>query len=150
MRILFIVHQFMPEFATGTETVAFNLAKALQRSGHYVTVLTCALGERSMWGVHADDELWSTSVDGVPVYAFPFAHVLDPFGFLGAGNPQIEARVRGFLATHKFDVVHVMHSMRMLDAIKVLTEFDLPYITTLTDFFPMCHRINLIRTTGEL
>ena len=150
MQILIIVHQFMPEFFTGTETVAFNLAKAAQRAGHRVTVLTCALGDGSGWRKNAPGELWTTSVDGVPVYAIPSAIVPDPLGVLGADSRQIEDLVRGFLDSHPFDIVHIMHSLRMLPAVKAVSDLDLPYVVTLTDFFPMCYRINLIRVSGEL
>jgi hypothetical protein len=43
MRILFILHQFYPEFSGGTERVALDLARSAQRAGHYVRVLASTI-----------------------------------------------------------------------------------------------------------
>jgi len=40
MKILYVVHQFFPLFHTGTERLTLDIAKQIQRMGHYVTVLT--------------------------------------------------------------------------------------------------------------
>ena len=47
MKILIGVHQFFPSHYTGTERYVLNLAKHLQRFGHYVKVLTYAFREKS-------------------------------------------------------------------------------------------------------
>jgi glycosyltransferase involved in cell wall biosynthesis len=38
----------------------------------------------------------------------------------------------------------------MFAAIDILHEIGLPYVVTLTDFFPLCYRINLMRISGEI
>jgi glycosyltransferase involved in cell wall biosynthesis len=150
VKLLYIVHQFMPEYTTGTEAVAFRLAKAAQRSGHSVTVLTCSTESDSLWSGKTPEGLRWRSVRGVPVYALAAALVSDPYGF--APGVDVEARVifSKFVANGEFDLVHVMHSMRMLDAIDVIKELGIPYVITLTDFFTICYRINHIRASGEL
>jgi len=40
MNILYILHQFFPMHYTGTERHTLDMAKQMQRMGHYVTVLT--------------------------------------------------------------------------------------------------------------
>ena len=149
MRILFIVHQFRPEYATGTETVIFNIAKACQRAGHGATVLTCALHDAAGWTVAPEDGLWFTTVQGLPVYGVPATLVSNPFGVCAAEEFAAKELVRRFLSDKTFDVAHIGHSLRMLPAIEVLTEVNLPYVVTLTDFFPLCYRINLIRISGD-
>jgi glycosyltransferase involved in cell wall biosynthesis len=49
-----------------------------------------------------------------------------------------------------FDLVHVMHSMRLLDALEIISKRSIPYVMTLTDFFSICYRINLIDAGGML
>ncbi len=148
MRLLFIVHQFMPEFYTGTELVTFQLAKAAQRSGHSVTVLTCSLMDGSLWrGVNALGLRWH-SVNGVPVFAIPSELIGDPIGF--QQTTLIPRVVNAFLATEQFELAHVMHSLRMLGTLNLLSKLGVPYIISLTDFFTMCYRINLVRKDGGL
>ena len=51
MRILYVVHQFYPEFGSGTERVTLNLARMAQRAGHHVQVLGCLLDRSQHRGV---------------------------------------------------------------------------------------------------
>lgn len=150
MRILFVVHQFRPEYATGTETVIFNIAKSCQRAGHQVAVLTCALHEPSRWASAPEYGLWFSVVEGVPVYAIPFAMVTDPFALYGNVDPTPYDLVQEFLAEKNFDVVHIGHTLRMAAAIEAVRDAGLPYVVTLTDFFPLCYRVNLIRINDQL
>ena len=150
MRLLYIVHQFMPEYATGTEVVAFRLAKAAQRSGHSVTVLTCSTKLALLWRGATPEGLRWTSVSGVPVYALPAALVSDPYGFA----PGVDVKARDifskFIESGDFELVHVMHLLRMLDAVAIIKQIGIPYIVTLTDFFTICYRINHVRVSGVL
>ena len=150
MRLLYIVHQFMPEYATGTEVVAFRLAKAAQRSGHSVTVLTCSTESALLWRGATPEGLRWTSVSGVPVYALPAALVSDPYGFA----PGVDVKARDifskFIESGDFELVHVMHLLRMLDAVAIIKQIGIPYIVTLTDFFTICYRINHVRVSGVL
>lgn len=150
MRILFVVHQFRPEYATGTESVIFNIAKSCQRAGHPVAVLTCALHEPSGWTVAPEHGLWFTVVEGVPVYAIPVSMLSDPFALYSNVDKAAYDLVEEFLAEKNFDVVHIGHSLRMAAAIEAVRAAGLPYIVTLTDFFTLCYRVNLIRTNDQL
>ena len=40
MKIIYLVHQFFPEFQAGTERFVYNTAYMTQKSGHKVRVLT--------------------------------------------------------------------------------------------------------------
>lgn len=143
MRILYIVHQFMPEFAGGTEQVTLNLAKAAQRDGHYAEILSIAVGPPP---AKAD-----YTVDGVPVHVIGQA-VGDALVQLGyRRDAQLARRVEGYLDSRPaFDVAHVMHAFRLVEAVEVVAQRRIPYAVTLTDFFTLCHRINLVRVDGEL
>ena len=151
MRILFVVHQFMPEFSAGTERVTYTLAKAAQRDGHRVEVATCSVLGESHWAVKGRDGTREASVDGIPVHAFP-GDGLEGVEVVGLRkNPAIRTWFERFLDKREsYDLVHVMHSMRMVDAVEVVRERGLPYVVTLTDFFLACYRINLVRPSGEL
>src|SRR5262249_52866591 len=48
------------------------------------------------------------------------------------------------------EIVHVGHSMRVAELIKSAAQLRIPYVVTLTDFFMMCPKYNLIRSNGSL
>src|SRR5581483_11300270 len=134
MRIMFIIHQFMPEFASGTERFTLNVAKLHQRNGHFVEVLTCAVGDGSAWPATARG-LRHAVIEGVPVYALPRG-LLGPLAELGADDGE---RARPLLAEFidggRYDLAHVTHTMRMLPAVEIVRDKSIPYLVTLTDYF---------------
>jgi glycosyltransferase involved in cell wall biosynthesis len=148
MRILFIVHQFLPEFAAGTERATLNLAKSAQRDGHRVDVLTCSLLPGANWSEHSETGLRVTSVEGLRVYGLPQfeAQPLEDLGFNRTVLPGLDR----LLDRISYDLVHVTHAMRMLGAIDTIRERQIPYVITLTDFFLTCWRVNLVRASGSL
>jgi hypothetical protein len=148
MRVLFVVHQFLPEFASGTEVVTLNLAKSAQRDGHEVVVLTAALGTSS-WKTQPCDGLRCAMVEGVPVFGVP-AETMTPLSTLafdedGAFSAALEHWLE---SCPRYDVVHFVHTMRVFRAIDIVRRRGIPYILTLTDFFLPCYRINLMRRSG--
>lgn len=150
MKLLYVVHQFMPEYTTGTEVATLRLAKAVQKNGHSVSVLTSSLHEESLWkGVTSEGLRWDCK-DGVPVYAVPASLISDPYGFAPGEHPNATNIFTKFFNRFDFDLVHVMHSLRMLDALTVIGAMRVPYVMTLTDFFSICYRINYIRRSGEI
>lgn len=149
MRILYLVHQFLPEYAGGTEKVTLNLAHAAQSEGHHVEVFTASHRPGPPW--REQDGLRSCLVQGVPVHALPHqeGRPLEDLGFRPAEG--VRQRFERFLDSRpKFDVVHVMHALRLNDAVEVLHDRRAGYVITLTDFHFICHRINLIRLDGSL
>lgn len=147
MRILFLVHQFMPDFAAGTERVTLNLAKAAQSEGHHVEVLTVSQAGGIGW-TPAEGGLLEATVEGVPVTAIPSRErPLVDLGFVP--NPELAAATAKFLKVRpEFDVAHVTHALRMAEAVEALAALRIPYVVTVTDFFAICHRLGLTRVSG--
>lgn len=151
MRIVYFVHQFFPEFHSGTEHVVLNLARMAQRAGHHVQVLSCRLSEPLKFGVPSGlgHGARSGAVDGVPVT------LLDRAALPGLSEVayDIDDRVVGdierWLRAQGFDVLHVLHSMRMASALAAAQRVGLPMVLTLTDFFLPCFRVNLIDLQGQ-
>jgi glycosyltransferase involved in cell wall biosynthesis len=148
MHILFVVHQFLPEFAAGTERATLGLAKSAQRDGHRVDILTCSLFPDATWSEDPATGLRLTSVEGLRVYGLPWfeARPLEDFGFERHASPNLDR----LLDRTSYDLVHVTHGMRMLGALDTIRERHIPYVITLTDFFLTCWRINLVRPSGSL
>ena len=147
MRILFVVHQFLPEFASGTERVALNLAHAAQRAGHRADILTWSMDPDAGWTATREG-LRETAVEGLRVTAIPNELTPDPHGFEVVGSPLARQAVDGFLDSNRYDAVHVLHGLRMADALARIEARGLPMVVTVTDFFGLCHRVNLRRVDG--
>lgn len=150
MRILYLVHQFFPEFASGTERVTLQLAQAQQRAGHHVQVLACRVQALAQPGPAGPlPASHSLMVEGVPVVLLDHAslpgHADTAFDVV---EPLCQA-LQAWLVAQAFDVVHLMHAMRMGTAIAAVQRAGLPLVVTATDFHLACLRINLVDTAGQ-
>lgn len=150
MRILYLVHQFFPEFASGTERVTLQLAQAQQRAGHHVQVLACRVAPPAT-PLPAGPVAGSAALmhDGVPVLLLSHAQLP---GHADTAFDVVEALVQDlhrWLVGQAFDVVHLMHAMRMGSAIAAVQRAGLPLVVTATDFHLACLRINLVDTAGR-
>ena len=151
MRVLLVIHQFFPEFSGGTERVTLQLARALQHAGHAVHVLTCHVGApKADWQTDTViRQAWNYTYDGVPVTAvlrgrFPAGAEI---GF--DVDAALADEFHAWLGRRKFQVAHVMHTMRMATAVMAIQQAGIPYQVTLTDFFLPCHQINLVNIAGD-
>ncbi|MEI7681267.1 MAG: glycosyltransferase [Betaproteobacteria bacterium] len=152
MRILFVIHQFFPEFHSGTERVALNLARNMQRAGHYVHVLACTV-DATKAGAEADDAAASpwlrTVYQGVPVTFLPRAVLPATADFSLDTDELLVRQLMEWLQRGRFDLAHVMHTMRMASAVLAIQRCALPYMISLTDFFLPCAQINLVNLKGR-
>jgi len=152
MRILFVLHQFYPEFAGGTERVTLNLAKAVQRAGHYVHVLACTVYPETQVG-RASNNLrgaYEYVHDGLPVTVLQRAQLVSSADFDFAVDEILTKKIQNWLATMAFEVAHITHFMRMASAMSAIQKAEIPYVVTLTDFFPACYRVTLVNVAGAL
>ncbi|SFC17166.1 Glycosyl transferases group 1 [Polaromonas sp. OV174] len=65
-------------------------------------------------------------------------------------DEDIVGSLAAWMRQERFEVAHVMHTMRMGSAILAAQRIGLPYVLTLTDFFLPCARINLINLKNQL
>lgn len=152
MRILFILHQFFPEFHGGTERVALNMARMAQHAGHYVHVLASTVEPERCHGSDMDPGLpgsFEFTYQGVPVTLIPRSSLPDTADISFDIDQSITDVLLTWMQYQRFDVVHVFHTMRMSCALLAAQRLGLPYVLTLTDFFLQCSRINLIDAKGQ-
>jgi glycosyltransferase involved in cell wall biosynthesis len=152
MRVLFVLHQFFPEFSSGTEQVALNLARMLQRAGHSVHVLACTVQPEKTAGVPESGKNpgWRQTVyRGVPVTFVPRSEMPAAADVGLDSNPEVVDRLAAWVSGHRFDVAHVFHTMRMGGAVVALQRCGVPYVMTLTDFFLPCGQINLVNLSNR-
>lgn len=150
MKILYLVHQFFPEFQSGTERFILNIALNAQNYGHEVKVITYSFLDDETFS-HDHGEILSKEYQykGIPVIAYKYKKSED-----NILNVLENENLRTFaITTIKFenpDIVHVGHIIRVHEFIWAAIELNIPYIITLTDFFLICPKVNLITSSGNL
>ena len=137
LRILYLVHQFFPKHYYGTERFTLNLAKQMQKRGHYPTVLTYDYGLDLEGFKNLTDEILirSYSYDEIPVLAI--RHVT-PTGIYHVFHPEIEN------AFHKlkldYDLIHICHPIWLSSIARSGKKANIPILMTLTDSWLLCLR----------
>lgn len=151
MHILYVLHQFYPEFHSGTERVTLNLARMAQRAGHRVQVLACMVDRQRHAGEPHPSlpQAMASVVDGVPVSLIDRQSLPASADSSFELSPALQAPLERWLSEQRFDVVHLMHWMRMGTVIAAVQRCGLPLVLTLTDFYPMCYRVNLVDQSAE-
>ena len=152
MKILFAIHQFYPEFSGGTERVALNLARAAQRAGHHVHVMSAAVAPNACGGSSSAEleGAFDAVYQGVPVTFVPRSLLPSAAAYSFETDPGLVERLVVWLKNEKFDLVHVMHPMRMGSVLLAVQRCGVPYLLTLTDFFSVCFLINLINMSNQI
>lgn len=153
MRILLGVHQFFPTHYTGTERYVLNLAKQLQRMGHYVKVLTYAFKEQTAFKCEFPPTLLyrEYSYEGVPVIAIRHKKQPDDLSFVfDFMDTEIYNATKWIIKTGNFDIYHCAHPLRIASSIKAAKDMNLKVVFMVTDYFMMCPMGIMLRTDNTL
>ena len=147
MKILLICNGYPPHRWAGTETYTAGIAEELSTRGHQVQVL-CA-GEWES-GAQYWNGISNKSHRGVQVRRLNlnWRRAPDPASYL-YDNPIIAEHVTEYLRELQPDVVHVT-SCETLSAsvLQSVNESSIPLVLSLTDFWFLCPRTNLLRSDG--
>jgi len=149
MKVVIAVHHFPPRYTGGAEWRAYRTAAALQGRDHDVRVVCVEdilAGPEN--GVSWEDETYQ----GIPVRRLSFNRnaAPDPARW-EYDNPWIGDHLRGFLQEQQPDVFHLIGGYLLgADAIRAAREAGLPVVVTLTDYWFICPRINLLRSNGQI
>ena len=151
LRVLQVVHQFLPRHAGGTEIYCADLSFALARRGHAVRVLSGAPQPDDV-GI---DLQWD---DGQAIVVEKHA-ALRQHRWLGAArgffdrfdNPEARQAIRWVLHRMRPDVVHVQHLLYLsAELFEECHQLGIPVVVMLNDYWFLCHRIKLRRRDGSL
>lgn len=153
MRILLTAQQFLPDFASGTEVLAFQTAKELQRLGHEVRVVTGYPADRPL----ADAERFDRYVyEDLLVERFHH-HERVPMGEqdniveLEYNNQLFAGWLRRYLREWRPDIIHFFHLKRLsASAIDVGRSLSIPMVMTPTDFWLVCPTVQLLLPDNTL
>lgn len=150
MKLLFAIHQFYPEFQTGTEKFLFNLSTAMQRDGHGAlvasyTYLDLKHSVRNGKNLYRRNYIYR----GLPVVSVRHKAFPEDLN-TSLENPDIETFAAKLLKEADFDLLHIAHPMRLASFAKAALRLGIPYMFTLTDFWMICPRAFLQTSSGSL
>jgi len=152
LNILLTVHQFVPEFFSGTEVLTLSVAKELIRRGHRVSVLTGFPAKTYLPDTERFDEY---NIEGIDVYRFHHAYV--PMGGQTVlskieYNNRLGARYFAHLLQRiKPDIVHFFHFSRLgVGMIDAAAAAGVPAYYTPTDFWSVCPTSQLLLKDGRI
>jgi glycosyltransferase involved in cell wall biosynthesis len=149
MKVLFAVHHFPPRHAAGAELRARDAAAWLLKQGHDVHVVCVEHVDRGP----DDGVLWEDDeYERIPVRRLSFDMSKAPDRFRWEyDNPWIEKHLRDFLAQVRPDVFHLVSGYLLgAGALRAARTLHIPIVITLTDFWFLCPRVNLLRPDGTL
>jgi glycosyltransferase involved in cell wall biosynthesis len=148
MNILYIIHQFYPNHYSGTERVVFETASYMQKLGHKVTILTYSHEDNYTYQNTQDEIMYKEFMyQGLNVIAVKSdSTAYNSSYFIDSSSPIYEFLIDKINP----QVVHVAHLMYMYSFLKAVKRLNIPYIISLTDFWLICHRAQMITSAGDL
>jgi glycosyltransferase involved in cell wall biosynthesis len=142
MRILHILHQYLPDHVGGVEHHARALAVAQRQAGHQVAIFC----RRSQAGRRLERDIQ----DGLPVYRAVGGR-FTPAGRFRAtlGDRYLSSSLRRVIGEMAPDVLHVHHLMGL--PVSSLSDEELPgpLVVTLHDYWWVCANANLFTDYGR-
>ena len=150
MRILNVVHQFMPRQYAGTEVVTRDASLELMRRGHDVHVLTAErCPPRDSSRITARDYDYR----GLNVHAIELPRPMTTIEANGGeyGTAAVAEHLREHVERLEPDVIHAYHLAGLgASVIDVLAPQPVPLLYTATDFWSVCTRSILVKPSGEM
>ncbi len=145
MKLLFLLHDFLPEHVGGTEVHSAELARELFRRGHEV-VIVCT--ERDL--ARADGDALERRYADLRV--IEVAHSRE---YASAEEcweePRSQAIFEALLAREKPDILHVQHFAQWGSGVLASAHARaLPSVVTLHDYYLLCANACLFRGDGSL
>ena len=140
MRILHIVHQYVPEHIGGTELYTQTLAQHQIAAGHSVAVFYPSLSDEAPPKTPVIDEV------GVRLYGIPIGQRSRTQVFRDTfSNQKLEAAFTAVLSTEEPDIIHIQHLMGLpLSLAHHINQAGIPYLVTLHDYWYLCANAQLL------
>lgn len=147
MKIVYLVHQFLPRCYTGTEKFVLNLASTMQQWGHEVKIITFGINDQIFDAVESGVYFKNYKYKGLPVMSLKYD--LPDDELLGLTDTDRLKFIGSVLEAEQPDLVHVGHPMRMEQFVTASQLLEIPYLITLTDFYLLCVNCKLITAEGH-
>ena len=144
MKVLQVIHDFLPKHQAGSELYCFHLSLELKKLGHDVR----------MFYSEIDHEQPSFSVRRGEYQGLPFWEMVNNHGYRNFEetylNPQVDNAFSQCLDEFKPDVVHYQHLLGLsYGCVEMCKERGIPVVYTLHDYWLTCPRGGGQRFRGE-
>lgn len=152
MRILLVVHLFLPDYFSGTEILTLNTALELKSRGHEVLILT---GFPAKTDLPDADRFDRYDYQGLIVSRFKHSHTAmgsqDNVAEQEYNNHFLAAHFNSLIQEFRPDVVHFFHLMRIsASVIDICIQRSIPTVLTPTDFWFICPTCQLRLPDGAM
>ncbi len=145
MKVLIAIHGFPPTYYAGSERAAERIAQWLVEHGHHVEVFTCEKLDAP------NTSLETTTENGIIIHRFNYNLKEGDYFQNLYDDPRIGVAFRKVLGQNNFDVVHVVSGYLLGgQVIHTAKEAGIPVVLTLTEFWFMCFRLNLLKINNEM
>jgi glycosyltransferase involved in cell wall biosynthesis len=147
VRIVFLVHQFLPRHFSGTEQLTLKLAHALRERGHDCVVVTAEPHSARDPRTRSEPDTF----EGLKIHRIHGARAGANWFAQDIHNPAVEEVIGRILVDERPDIVHVNH-FALIGAgfLRVAAGLALPVIFTATDFWWICPMSRLELADGSI
>lgn len=144
MRVLIAVHGYPPTFNGGAERRAERTARHLAARGHAIAVLCVEALVSPPAAPWAEDRLQ----DGVYVRRIG---LIRPRSFREQyDHPQAEEEASRLMQEWQPQVFHLFSGYLLsASVLRAAFKYQIPVVISLTDYWWLCHRINLLKVDGD-
>ncbi|MCI4625520.1 MAG: glycosyltransferase [Candidatus Magnetoovum sp. WYHC-5] len=153
MNILIGVHQFFPSHYSGTERYALQLAKQLQKMGHYVQILTYILSEDGRFDESPLARLYIKEYyyEGVPVIGLRHKRFVDNHTMaFNYADEDIYLETKRILMKGNFNIYHCAHPFRIAYSLKAARDTKVKTVLMLTDYLLYCPLGIMLRLNNSI
>ncbi|MCB8944626.1 MAG: glycosyltransferase family 4 protein [Ardenticatenaceae bacterium] len=134
MKILHLVHQYLPEFIGGTELYTQTLARYQVAAGHSVAVF---------YPSQAKGDMWQKEEEGIRVYGAAAGPRSRTRVFLSTfGDKNLHEMFTAVLQREQPDLIHIQHLMGLPTSL--IEAIQVPFVITLHDYWYGCGNAQLI------
>jgi glycosyltransferase involved in cell wall biosynthesis len=140
VRILHVLHQYMPDHIGGTELYTKSIAQRQVQDGHEAAVFVPASSSASGKWPEATDE------EGVRIFRFDGLARSSTLRLVNTFTSRsIKRAFEQVVTTTQPDVVHVQHLMGLpADIIDTISNHGIPFVLTLHDYWYICANAQLL------
>lgn len=150
MKILIAVHHFPPRFTGGAELRALRTAKALQERGQTIRVIS--IEDIALSPAVQGVKIQKDTYEGLDVFrlSFNLESTPDPFRW-SYFNPWIGEFLEEQFRLWQPDIFHLIGGYLMsASSLRSARENNVSRVVSLTDYWWLCPRIQLLRSDGSL
>jgi glycosyltransferase involved in cell wall biosynthesis len=145
VKVLIAIHGYPPTYYAGSERAAERIAQWLIAHGHHVEIFTCERLD------NPDTQVETSTENGVVIHRLNYDLKTGDYFQNLYDDPRVGTAFRQVLEQNTFDVVHVVSGYLLGgQVIHAAKEAGIPVVLTLTEFWFMCFRLNLLTANNEM